>query len=162
MAVIWKNKSELEWLQELKKEIERLGLQNDPSRTEYQKLYDSNRLPSPNSYLKNIGKTWPEIMKMIGYEYSGNVGRSKKNVDGIGRPKGNGKGIPVAEWNKFSEQELLEKVGETIYRNGIITKESYAEKKEKMLPSYGTLIAKYGSWRQVKAQALKAFKNKGE
>ena len=59
----------------LKHEIIRLGIQDNPSRTVYQKEYQRGVAPSPNGALKATGMKWQELMYELGFDYDG-----KKNI----------------------------------------------------------------------------------
>lgn len=61
--------------QVLKHEIIRLGIQDNPSRTVYQKEYQRGVAPSPNGALKATGMKWQELMHELGFDYDG-----KKNI----------------------------------------------------------------------------------
>lgn len=84
MSVRWNDKSALEWLIVLKEELERLGLDKNPSRVELQKVYDPDILPAPTTYMGQIGKSWKDIVGMLGLDYdqgaAKKTGRPKKNV----------------------------------------------------------------------------------
>ncbi|WP_071130957.1 hypothetical protein [Enterococcus timonensis] len=163
MAVVWDSKTTLEWLLELKKEIERLGLQDYPSRTIYQEKYDNEKLPSPNSYLNNTGMTWSEILETIGYPIE-KIRRAKykiKNTENMGRPVLFDKTKRETKYG-FVNDKLLFKVGELIFKEGIVTKETYGEKRNGELPSYGPLIKEYGSWKHVKELSLKIYRDEME
>ena len=54
--------------QELKKEIIRLGIQDNPSRTVYQKQYERGTAPSPNNAMNVTGMKWQELMKDICFD----------------------------------------------------------------------------------------------
>lgn len=57
--------------QALKKEIIRLGIQDNPSRTVYQKKYERGVAPSPNNAIKVTGMKWQDLMIDLGFEYDG-------------------------------------------------------------------------------------------
>ena len=57
--------------QDLKQEIIRLGIQDNPSRTVYQKEYQRGVAPSPNGALKATGMKWQELMRELGFDYDG-------------------------------------------------------------------------------------------
>ena len=57
--------------QDLKQEIIRLGIQDNPSRTVYQKEYQRGVAPSPNGALKATGMKWQELMHELGFDYDG-------------------------------------------------------------------------------------------
>lgn len=54
----------------LKKEIIRLGIQDNPSRTVYQKEYQRGAAPSPNNAMKVTGMKWQDLMNELGFEYA--------------------------------------------------------------------------------------------
>lgn len=55
----------------LKKEIIRLGIQDNPSRTVYQKEYERGAAPSPNSAMNVTGMKWQDLMHELGFKYDG-------------------------------------------------------------------------------------------
>ena len=56
--------------QALKKEIIRLGIQDNPSLTEYRKKYTRGVAPSGSSAMMRTGKSWGELMVELGFDYS--------------------------------------------------------------------------------------------
>lgn len=54
----------------LKKEIIRLGIQDNPSRTVYQKEYQRGAAPSPNNAMKVAGMKWQDLMNELGFKYA--------------------------------------------------------------------------------------------
>ena len=54
----------------LKKEIIRLGIQDNPSRTVYQKEYQRGAAPSPNNARKVTGMKWQDLMNELGFKYN--------------------------------------------------------------------------------------------
>lgn len=58
----------------LKKEIIRLGIEDNPSRTVYQKQYERGTAPSPNNAVKITGMKWQDLMQDIGFDYDGKNG----------------------------------------------------------------------------------------
>lgn len=65
--------------QALKKEIIRLGIQDNPSRTVYQKKYERGVAPSPNNAIKVTGMKWQELMLDLGFEYDGKKNSGAKD-----------------------------------------------------------------------------------
>ncbi|MGM0110047.1 hypothetical protein [Enterococcus sp. DIV0187] len=63
------NISDFELLFELRKEIIRLGLENNLSMTEFRKKAESKKLPSVDTIMRRTGKTWEELMEEIGFDY---------------------------------------------------------------------------------------------
>lgn len=69
----------------LKKEIIRLGIEDNPSRTVYQKQYERGTAPSPNNAMNVTGMKWQELMKDIGFDYDGKKNKgAKEGVDYTG------------------------------------------------------------------------------
>lgn len=54
----------------LKQEIIRLGIQDNPSRTVYQKKYQRGAAPSPNNAMKVTGMKWQDLMNELGFKYA--------------------------------------------------------------------------------------------
>lgn len=78
-----------ELLQQLKKEIYRLGLQDFPSRTKYSKLYDKNNAPAATTVMYKLKMNWGQILKAMDMgEFANRRAPSKlKNTENMGRPK---------------------------------------------------------------------------
>lgn len=76
----------------LKKEIIRLGIQDNPSRTVYQKEYQRGAAPSPNNAMKVTGMKWQDLMNELGFKYDGQkatvIGGRTGGVNGKGRKHG--------------------------------------------------------------------------
>ena len=76
----------------LKKEIIRLGIQDNPSRTVYQKEYQRGAAPSPNNAMKVTGMKWQDLMDELGFEYNTRqaiiVGARAGGVSGKGKKRG--------------------------------------------------------------------------
>ena len=76
----------------LKKEIIRLGIQDNPSRTVYQKKYQRGEAPSPNNAMKVTGMKWQDLMNELGFKYDGQkaivVGGRVGGVYGKGKKRG--------------------------------------------------------------------------
>ena len=53
----------------LKKEIIRLGIQDNPKIEIYRKRHDKNLAPSENTILRRTNKTWRELMQELGFHY---------------------------------------------------------------------------------------------
>ena len=139
----WKEHSELELLTLLKEEIIRVGLEDNPNKTDYQRLYDNSRTPSPNTYINKIGKPWVEIVTMIGLKYDV---AEKKSAAG---KKNKGK-IFNSKW-KMTDEEFMEMMIQFVKKYDIRTSTDFAEKRsnlrKKEIPSIGTVAKRYGSWK---------------
>ncbi|MCB5953340.1 hypothetical protein LI951_14820 [Enterococcus sp. BWT-B8] len=63
------HQTNFELLLELKNEIVRLGMEGNPSITEFRKRNCSTKLPSVDTLKRHFGKTWEELMEEIGFDY---------------------------------------------------------------------------------------------
>lgn len=66
----------------LKKEIIRLGIQDNPSRTVYQKEYQRGAAPSPNNAMRITGMKWQDLMNELGFKYDGQKAIAQGRVVG--------------------------------------------------------------------------------
>lgn len=140
----WAKYTEVELLGILKKEIERIGIQDYPSRTEYQKKYDNQNTPAPNTYMNRLGKSWSEIMNIIGLEYQ------KGGIQAFAGMKNKGKKFN-SKW-KIPDERMINIAKKFIDENHINTSLEYINirkesKNKNDIPSTGTIIARFGSWR---------------
>ncbi|WOY88990.1 hypothetical protein R7892_09955 [Ligilactobacillus murinus] len=137
----------------LKKEIIRLGIEDNPSRTVYQKQYERGAAPSPNNAMNITDMKWQELMKDIGFDYDGkkNNGLSaKKNVNLDRAPRYNYDDPEV-------RKETMDRVVVAIRNNGY-TKPTDLEKnlKSKIGVGYKTLQRHGFTWEEI----IKEYKNK--
>lgn len=117
-------KTDVEILQILKEEIERLGIEDSPSRTKMQKLYDKNKMPHPNTYVNRFG-SWKEALAMIGIEYSG----KKSSIKGA-RKKNTGKRF-ASSWSNLSREEIIDSALSEIHSKGIRSFADYSKLRDK-------------------------------
>ncbi|MBL1228436.1 hypothetical protein IW492_04215 [Enterococcus sp. BWB1-3] len=62
-------------------EIERLGLAESLSRTEFEKCYDKTSLPSPSTIMRQMNISWELLMQELGFDYRKiKVGKLTKNL----------------------------------------------------------------------------------
>lgn len=128
---VWINHDKDELLDLLREEIIRIGIQNKPSRTEYQRLYDNTRTPSPNTYRNIFKKPWTELMNMIGLEYDG----QKEFEESKKVSKRN-----AVMWADMTVESILELVVRDIKKKKIKGVADYVQRRDKkMTPSYQTL-----------------------
>ena len=147
----WKEYSDEELLDLLKKEIYRLGIQDNPSRTRLQKMYDNKNMPSPNNYKFRFG-SWEEIMEKIGLSYSGKKSQSDQTSQ-----KNSGK-RNAATWANMSREDVLEAIFKTINDNDIRTNEEYVQNRDrKNSPALATIYQVIGSWKEVKEAYYKKY-----
>lgn len=139
----WNQYSDFDVLEMLKKEIKRIGIEDYPSKTRYNELYDSERAMSATMYLNRFNMTWKELMEFIGMEY---------NKTEMARKRGSlGKGVPrkkyETKWTKMSDDEMLDVFESELNRLAVRTKQEYADRREKgVAPSTNVLMERFGSW----------------
>lgn len=63
----------IELLQRLRKEIDRLGISESPSKTDYDKNRDKKLSPPSTTVMARTDLTWSQIMQLIGVRYDGQV-----------------------------------------------------------------------------------------
>lgn len=141
----WGNIPKEELLKMLKEEIIRLGMEDNPNRTDYHEQYDNSKTPSPITYLNMFDCTWEELMVMIGIEYSSKEawsksGKMNKGMTGRGR------------WNSMTQEELLDVITKEIKEKDIRTSTEYVERVSKEdAPTYVTIASLVdGKWKTVK------------
>lgn len=132
--------------QALKKEIIRLGIQDNPSRTVYQKKYERGVAPSPNNAIKVTGMKWQELMLDLGFEYNG-----KKNAGNmVGRDFTSLKATRYNYDDLTVRKELMDRVINAVRENGY-TKPAELEKnlKGKIGVAYATLRKHGFNWKEI-------------
>ena len=132
--------------QALKKEIIRLGIQDNPSRTVYQKQYERGVAPSPNNAIKVTGMKWQELMLDLGFEYDG-----RKNISLSGKVNVNGDKATRYNYDDLSvRKELMNRIVNAIKENGY-TKPIELEKnlKSKIGVAYATLRRHGFNWEDI-------------
>lgn len=123
----------------LKKEIVRLGIQDNPSRTVYQKEYQRGAAPSPNNAMKVTGMKWQDLMNELGFKYDG-YANVKFNA------KDNAKGVEkkIRLTNPDIRQKIVDKALEWMHKDEIQNVEEFKKNSKHMIGvNYGTL-SKYG------------------
>lgn len=98
----------------LKKEIIRLGIQDNPSRTVYQKEYQRGAAPSPNNAMKVTGMKWQDLMNELGFKYAG-------YANGRYSAKGTAKGVKkkIRLTNPDTRQKIVNKALEWMHEDEI-------------------------------------------
>lgn len=61
----------IELLTNLRNEIERIGIQDAPSKTQYNLLRDKKSSPASSTVLSKLDMTWSQVMQILGYRYDG-------------------------------------------------------------------------------------------
>lgn len=132
--------------QALKKEIIRLGIQDNPSRTVYQKKYERGVAPSPNNAIKVTGMKWQELMEDLGFEYDGkkNISLSKNlNVNPDRATRYNYDNPEV-------RKEIMDRVVNAVRENGYTKPVQLRENlKSKIDISYATLLKHGFTWNEI-------------
>lgn len=143
----WRNVSDLEMLQMLKDEIIRIGIEDYPSKTKFNELYDSNNVPGASTYLYRFKKTWVEIIEMIGLEYDQTSMR--RSIGKLNKGK-----QFKSKWNVIPKKEIFNMIKDFMNENEITTKAEYDEYRKKLnkqntLPSTSTVLNKFGKWKDI-------------
>lgn len=132
---------EEELLQNLKKEIIRLGLENSPSRLTLSKLYDRDAIPHPLNYVKYFG-TWDSILKRIGLE--------NNRINAAKEPEYK---IPKTRWEDKGSEFWLEALIEELCLLGLNENPSRTELMKvydkNRIPSPNSYMKYLGSWENV-------------
>ncbi|GCF92153.1 hypothetical protein NRIC_00440 [Enterococcus florum] len=61
--------TDFELLKLIYDEINRLGLTESLSRTEFEKSYDKSIIPSPSTIMRQMNKSWEMLMQELGFDY---------------------------------------------------------------------------------------------
>ncbi|WP_148313178.1 hypothetical protein [Limosilactobacillus mucosae] len=123
----------------LKKEIVRLGIQDNPSRTVYQKEYQRGVAPSPNNAMKVTGMKWQDLMNELGFKYA-----SYANVKFNARDNAKGVEKKIRLTNPDTRQQIIDKALEWMHKDEIQNVEEFKKNSKHMIGvNYGTL-SKYG------------------
>lgn len=147
------DKETVEMLEKLKKEIERLGLQDNPSRTKLQELYDNKNMPHPNTYVYRFG-TWRNTLRLIGINYNGFKAGAKsasKKLQGVRH---------AATWANMEEDEVISAVLSEIHSKGIRGGAiEYQEKRDKKSsPSLPTVTRITGyKWKDIEREYINRY-----
>lgn len=123
----------------LKKEIVRLGIQDNPSRTVYQEEYQRGAAPSPNNAMKVTGMKWQDLMNELGFKYA-----SYANVKFNARDNAKGVEKKIRLTNPDIRQKIVDKALEWMHKDEIQNVEEFKKNSKHMIGvNYGTL-SKYG------------------
>lgn len=146
-VVIVVSRSEDEILDSIKKEIHRLGLEDNLSRTEYAKLYDKNNSLSPTGAMAALNMTWKEIMEELGFEYD-EIKRKQEKM----RVHNTGKKY-AQTWSGMTYQEVLDVIVEEMRSKDIWTSTQYKELRDrKNTPSMPMVVKLIGGWGIAKSE----------
>lgn len=145
----WEKYSDLELLNMLKAEIVRIGIEDHPSRTKYQKLYNRANTPSPSLYMQRFGVSWEKIIASIGFDISThNILRVKAGAANGRKAKGIKK--KNSKWNRHSNEELFEVVRKEVVSKNIKYASEYGLKRNtETSPSESIVRSRLGSLKGV-------------
>ena len=119
----------------LKKEIVRLGIQDNPSRTVYQKEYQRGAAPSPNNAMKVTGMKWQDLMNELGFKYA-------SYANGRYNAKGTAKGVKkkIRLTNPDTRQKIVNKALEWMHEDEIQNVQDFKKNSKRMIGvNYETL-----------------------
>lgn len=119
----------------LKKEIIRLGIQDNPSRTVYQKEYQRGAAPSPNNAMKVTGMKWQDLMNELGFKYA-------SYANGRYNAKGTAKGVKkkIRLTNPDTRQKIVNKALEWMHEDEIQNVQDFKKNSKRMIGvNYETL-----------------------
>ena len=129
--IIIKFEDNIKMLEALHKEIYRLGIEKNPSRTEYNKRFDKNIAPSAQTVMHRFQLTWPQIMYILRLNYEGH---ERANVI----------------FSEMPKDELIENIINYVHDNSISTLKEYDEKRDvKILPEKSFIVKYLGGWRNI-------------
>lgn len=147
----------LEILTALQREIIRLGIQDYPSRTTYQKEYHRGEAPSPNSIMIRTGMKWNKIIETIGFNYDKSEmirkrGAKGGRIGGKAPKKGTNTGkSKTRRWNSKTDEEFLAVVIAEFKRGGYISLREYEQNRDKEVSPSAVVIQRRFNWRSVSA-----------
>ncbi len=114
----------------LKKEIIRLGIQDNPSRTVYQKEYQRGAAPSPSGAMKITGMKWQGLMDELGFKYDGQKAVAQGRITGGKKLKNRKYGLRLN--NSETLIGVVEKSLSLIHNLNINNKDQFKQE----LPNY--------------------------
>lgn len=142
----------------LKKEIIRLGIEDNPSRTVYQKQYERGTAPSPNNAMKITGMKWQDLMQDIGFDYNGRKNSLQAALSSESKNTRNSKNYNFND--PLVRKEFIERAVTAMYINGYtVAEDLWKNLKNDIDVSYKTLI-KHGITWDILLQAYKSKYNK--
>ncbi len=137
----------------LKKEIIRLGIQDNPSRTVYQKEYQRGAAPSPNNAMKVTGMKWQDLMNELGFKYA-------SYANGRYNAKGAAKGVTkkIRLTNPDTRQKIVDKALEWMHNDEIQNVEDFKRNSKHTIGvNYGTLSKHGYSFEKLKELYKKKY-----
>lgn len=134
----------LEILTALQQEIIRLGIQDNPSRTVYQRMYDRNIAPNPNSVITRTGMKWTEIIALLNMKYDSKAGMASGGRKG-GKTKNKNAGRKG--YSKLSDEEFMNLITNEFNQNHFHSLEEYDTKHKKGTPSLATIMLRLKTYK---------------
>ncbi|GEM_PF-4234642 len=138
----WGNFSNEELLEMIRKELIRLNMQDNPSKTVFIQRYDNDTCPNPNTVGNRTGKSWRDIVNDFGFEYTTEtIVKNTRQVN---------KGRKKSHWHHMSDEELKEIVFKELKRIKSDRVVDYNEKRDKeKAPSVPYITKRLGKWRDL-------------
>lgn len=138
MATIIKFEDNIKMLEDLHKEIHRLGIEDNPSRTKYNKMFDKSIAPSAQTVMHRLQLTWPQVMWLLRLEYGG---YERAEVT----------------FSEIPKDELVELIVNFVHDNNITSLIDYNKKRDiKTMPEKSFIITNLGGWKNIR----KSYKEK--
>jgi len=137
----------------LKKEIIRLGIDDNPSMKIYQKLYKRGVAPSPRNAIYVTGMKWQALMVELGFEYNG-----KKNKMLAGKKNHNSNLAPRYNYDDPTvREEIMDRVLVAMKNNNYTKPTDLAKNLKKNININYTTLQRHGfTWGEI----ILAYKKK--
>lgn len=131
----------------LRKEMIRLGLQKNASKTEYNKRYNKEIAPSPSGVLERTNMKWQELMAEFGFAKKQ---KSDPRQSGITRPR--------RKWDAAEKNELTLQVVDLIHKYKIrTTVELHQYCKQELDVAYNAMQRHGISWDKIRRAYYKKY-----
>lgn len=116
-------------LENLEKELQRLGLNNNPSRLEYTKKRNTETSPAATTVMRELNCSWGELLDLI------NIPHTKSAIH--------------PNWSGVEDKELLDLIFIFVRNKDIHSLKEYLELRNETVPSQFTINTRFGSWSNV-------------
>ena len=77
---MYMEKDNIKLLSDLRDEVLRIGIQENPTKTLYTEKYNREEAPSAMTALNRLNMTWAQIMRLIGFDYIGQTDLLERRV----------------------------------------------------------------------------------
>ena len=145
--------------QALKKEIIRLGIQDNPSRTVYQKNYHRGEAPSPNNVIKVTGMKWKELVNELGFSYDTKKIYAKSAKKEAKKRKGMTYGVSLS--SAINREKVVNQALELIKKEKIDNVDDFKLRcRAELNVPYATLVRHHYSFETLKELYEKKYGEK--